>query len=86
MNGNRHIRGILRGFDQFMNLVLEDTVEVQQQDKINIGMVVHTIHTDKTYDTYILCAIRHYMCLLVCVCFCMYVCVCMCWLYAGGSR
>lgn len=27
LNGNRHITGILRGFDQFMNLVLDETVE-----------------------------------------------------------
>ena len=28
LNGKRNITGVLRGFDQFMNLVLEDTSEV----------------------------------------------------------
>ena len=32
--------GTLRGFDQFMNLVVDDTVEVNGNDKIKIGMVV----------------------------------------------
>jgi small nuclear ribonucleoprotein (snRNP)-like protein len=27
LNGNRHITGVLRGFDQFMNLVIDETVE-----------------------------------------------------------
>jgi small nuclear ribonucleoprotein G len=28
LNGNRTVQGVLRGFDQFMNLVLDETVEV----------------------------------------------------------
>ena len=28
LNGNRTVTGMLRGFDQFMNLVLDETVEV----------------------------------------------------------
>jgi small nuclear ribonucleoprotein G len=41
LNGNRKISGVLRGFDQFMNLVLEDTVEeVSAAEKHDIGMVV----------------------------------------------
>lgn len=27
LNGNRHVTGILRGYDQFMNIVLENGVE-----------------------------------------------------------
>ena len=27
LNGNRTVTGVLRGFDQFMNLVLDETVE-----------------------------------------------------------
>ena len=27
LNGNRHITGTLRGFDQFMNLVIDEAVE-----------------------------------------------------------
>ncbi|KAF5826741.1 ribonucleoprotein LSM domain-containing protein [Dunaliella salina] len=38
MNANRQISGTLRGFDQFMNLVLDGTVDVK--NKVDIGMVV----------------------------------------------
>ena len=41
LNGNRRITGTLRGFDQFMNLVLDETVEeVSESEKNDIGMVV----------------------------------------------
>jgi len=41
LNANRHVIGIMRGFDQFMNLVLENTVEVVSPSERNeIGMVV----------------------------------------------
>lgn len=41
LNGNRKISGILRGFDQFMNLVLDETVEeVSAAERTEIGMVV----------------------------------------------
>ena len=41
LNGNRHIAGTLRGFDQFMNLVLDETVEqVSATERNDIGMVV----------------------------------------------
>uniref|UniRef100_A0AAY4CXZ1 Small nuclear ribonucleoprotein G n=1 Tax=Denticeps clupeoides TaxID=299321 RepID=A0AAY4CXZ1_9TELE len=41
LNGGRHVQGILRGFDPFMNLVVDDCLEMApggQQNKI--GMVV----------------------------------------------
>ncbi|XP_043537136.1 small nuclear ribonucleoprotein G-like [Chiloscyllium plagiosum] len=41
LNGGRHVQGILRGFDPFMNLVVDESVEMApggQQN--NIGMVV----------------------------------------------
>jgi hypothetical protein len=38
LNANRHVTGTLRGFDQFMNLVLDGTVD--EKLKIDIGMVV----------------------------------------------
>ena len=41
INGGRHVTGVLRGFDPFMNLVLDEAVEeVSAQEKHNIGMVV----------------------------------------------
>lgn len=41
LNGNRTINGTLRGFDQFMNLVLDETVEqVSATEHNSIGMVV----------------------------------------------
>lgn len=42
LNGNRHVEGVLRGYDQFMNIVLEDAVEKSQADseRTSIGMVV----------------------------------------------
>eukprot|EP00483_Globobulimina_turgida_P000347 UN00347 len=41
LNGKREVTGVLRGFDQFMNLVLDDTQEiVSKKDKNDIGVVV----------------------------------------------
>lgn len=41
LNGGRHITGVLRGYDPFMNLVLDETVEdVTATEKHSIGMVV----------------------------------------------
>ncbi|CAG2105758.1 unnamed protein product [Medioppia subpectinata] len=41
LNGNRQINGILRGFDPFMNLVVDEAVEeTRKGEKIPIGMVV----------------------------------------------
>ncbi|XP_066933517.1 probable small nuclear ribonucleoprotein G [Clytia hemisphaerica] len=41
LNGNRTVVGILRGFDPFMNLVLDEALEdVSPTQKNNIGMVV----------------------------------------------
>jgi small nuclear ribonucleoprotein G len=40
------IIGTLRGFDQFMNLVVDNTAEVNGNEKNDIGMVVslHIMH------------------------------------------
>jgi small nuclear ribonucleoprotein (snRNP)-like protein len=38
LNANRHVTGTLRGFDQFMNVVLDQTVDMKT--KTDIGMVV----------------------------------------------
>jgi small nuclear ribonucleoprotein G len=41
LNGARLVTGVLRGFDPFMNIVLDDCVEVvSSTEKHNIGMVV----------------------------------------------
>lgn len=40
LNANRMIVGTLRGFDQFMNLVVDNTIEVNGNEKNEIGMVV----------------------------------------------
>eukprot|EP00286_Rhodomonas_abbreviata_P011872 CAMPEP_0181326782 /NCGR_PEP_ID=MMETSP1101-20121128/21708_1 /TAXON_ID=46948 /ORGANISM="Rhodomonas abbreviata, Strain Caron Lab Isolate" /LENGTH=78 /DNA_ID=CAMNT_0023435311 /DNA_START=13 /DNA_END=249 /DNA_ORIENTATION=+ len=41
LNANRQVSGVLRGFDQFMNVVLDHTVEhVSAHEKNEIGMVV----------------------------------------------
>lgn len=41
LNANRRVTGLLRGYDQFMNIVLEDTVEeISAEDRNNIGIVV----------------------------------------------
>lgn len=40
LNGGRHVQGILRGFDPFMNLVLDECTEVAPSGQQTIGMVV----------------------------------------------
>lgn len=41
LNGNRKVTGVLRGFDPFMNIVLDETIEeISATEKHNIGMVV----------------------------------------------
>lgn len=38
LNAKRHVTGVLRGFDQFMNLVLDGAVDTKSQTEL--GMVV----------------------------------------------
>lgn len=41
LNGGRHVVGILRGFDPFMNMVIDESIEeCKDGTKNNIGMVV----------------------------------------------
>nr|CAD7426476.1 unnamed protein product [Timema monikensis] len=41
LNGGRHVVGILRGFDPFMNLVVDETIEnCKDGTQNNVGMVV----------------------------------------------
>ncbi len=41
LNANRTVRGVLRGYDEFMNLVLDNTEEIVSEGEVNeLGMVV----------------------------------------------
>ena len=41
LNGNRRVTGVLRGFDPFMNLVLDNTVEERSNvERHELGMAV----------------------------------------------
>jgi small nuclear ribonucleoprotein G len=41
LNGKRHITGVLRGYDPFMNLVMEETVEeISPTERNSLGIVV----------------------------------------------
>ena len=41
LNGNRRVEGVLRGYDQLMNIVLENAFEViDENDKHEMGKVV----------------------------------------------
>lgn len=45
LNGGRVVTGVLRGFDPYMNIVMDDTVEERStSQKINIGMVVSLVY------------------------------------------
>lgn len=42
LNANRKISGVLRGYDAFMNIVLDEAVEeVSATERHSIGMVVN---------------------------------------------
>lgn len=53
LNANRMVVGTLRGFDQFMNLVVDNTVEVNGNEKTDIGMVVSSIGFVWCFNLYI---------------------------------
>ena len=41
INGGRHVEGVLRGFDPFMNLVLDEGIEFTKTgERFSIGMIV----------------------------------------------
>jgi small nuclear ribonucleoprotein G len=45
LNGGRVVQGILRGFDPFMNVVVDESLEICKDGKKNeIGMVVSRAH------------------------------------------
>ncbi|CAA6661520.1 unnamed protein product [Spirodela intermedia] len=43
LNANRAVVGTLRGFDQFMNLVLDNTLELNGNERNDIGMVGNSV-------------------------------------------
>lgn len=55
LNGGRLVVGLLRGFDPFMNMVIDETVEeCKDGTKNNIGMVVcYILRSTKEYVGYI---------------------------------
>ncbi|KAF4402899.1 hypothetical protein G4B88_010351 [Cannabis sativa] len=54
LNANRMVVGTLRGFDQFMNLVVDNTVEVNGNENNDIGMVVRYTTTPFPFPAFIL--------------------------------
>jgi len=40
LNGNRKVVGTLRGYDAFLNVVLEEVIDENQEDKPSIGTIV----------------------------------------------
>ncbi|XP_075245010.1 small nuclear ribonucleoprotein G-like [Convolutriloba macropyga] len=41
LNGGRKVQGILRGFDPFMNIVMDESIEERKTgERFDIGMVV----------------------------------------------
>ncbi|KJZ68679.1 Putative small nuclear ribonucleoprotein G [Hirsutella minnesotensis 3608] len=41
LNGSRKVHGVLRGYDVFLNIVLDDAVEeLSGGDRIRLGMIV----------------------------------------------
>ena len=44
LNGARKVTGVLRGFDPFMNLVMDEVVdETHENNKEELGMVVSVV-------------------------------------------
>lgn len=50
LNANRKISGVLRGFDAFMNIVLDETIEENTAERKNCGMVVPLFDRDLCRD------------------------------------
>eukprot|EP00567_Pseudictyota_dubia_P017968 CAMPEP_0197434652 /NCGR_PEP_ID=MMETSP1175-20131217/2363_1 /TAXON_ID=1003142 /ORGANISM="Triceratium dubium, Strain CCMP147" /LENGTH=77 /DNA_ID=CAMNT_0042963459 /DNA_START=206 /DNA_END=439 /DNA_ORIENTATION=- len=40
LNGNRKVVGTLRGYDAFLNVVLEEVIDENQEDNPSIGTIV----------------------------------------------
>jgi small nuclear ribonucleoprotein G len=55
LNGNRKVVGTLRGFDAFLNVVLEDAVDEKPiangQDEVYIGQIVIRGNSISQFET-----------------------------------
>ncbi|GFE55035.1 small nuclear ribonucleoprotein [Babesia ovis] len=40
LNGSRHVVGVLRGYDTFMNIVLDNALQIEGEEQIKLGMIV----------------------------------------------
>ena len=41
LNANRHVAGVLKGYDQFLNIVLDNAIEIYGKDqKRELGTIV----------------------------------------------
>eukprot|EP00347_Sterkiella_histriomuscorum_P003689 403363323 len=41
LNANRHVAGVLKGYDQFLNIVLDNAIEIINKDeKRELGTIV----------------------------------------------
>ncbi|KAK2195421.1 bifunctional LSM domain superfamily/Sm-like protein Lsm7-SmG/LSM domain [Babesia duncani] len=40
LNGSRHVIGVLRGYDTFMNIVLDNTIQLVGEEQLELGMIV----------------------------------------------
>ncbi|KAI4223877.1 MAG: hypothetical protein L6R36_005084 [Xanthoria steineri] len=51
LNGSRKVLGVLRGYDVFLNVVLDDAVEEKAGgEKVRLGMVVRALHFLTEYE------------------------------------
>lgn len=66
LNGGRTVSGILRGFDPFMNVVIDETVEeCRDGTKNNIGMVVCIILSEAEGILFVILQLTEYFILQV---------------------
>ena len=50
LNAGRSVTGVLRGFDVFMNVVLDDATEdVSPTEKLRLGMAVRGAHAPRAH-------------------------------------
>lgn len=51
LNGGRNVQGFLRGFDPFMNLVIDEGIGKRKDgSEESIGMVVSNLYISSTFE------------------------------------